>query len=305
METCRQLLALLLMQSISAEFAYDFNSTALDCGIRRMILSRANNLFPHKARETFDSLELERLCGDGPPTRKNHVAPSFDLAPSGTLQFFVDAEDGNDASQGSTTDPFATVYRALNAAREAERTEGQEKTIVLKAGIHFLNETMALTTADSGLTITNAPGEEAWLSGGKLVPTTTPWKPSSKEANIWEADLSTLGLDDVPGLYSLAPHRRYIRARYPNADAETTQWGYASAGRYNFSLPSGSVEEWWKPAKGKVPSMRSTDFSKAGNPSGVVKNDSTMAEYNMWGTGDGGVCADVWTGTSYWCSGQY
>jgi hypothetical protein len=26
-----------------------------------------------------------------------------------------------------------------------------------------------------------------------------------------------------------------------------------------------------------------------------------MDEYNMWGTGDGGVCGDVWTGTSYWC----
>jgi hypothetical protein len=262
---------LLAVLQVTVSAKYDFDSKALDCGVRRVILGRANKLFPNKARETFDSLELEGLCGDTPPKRVSHVAPSFDLGAE-SLRFYVDPLEGNDFTsfKGTVGAPFATVYRALKAARDVDISEGEQKTIVLKAGIHFLNETMALTAADSGTTITNAPGEEAWLSGGKLLPATTLWKPSATKANIWEADLSALGLDDVPGLYSCDPHRRYTRARYPNADAETTQWGYASVGRYNFSLPSGSVEEWWKPAKGKVPTMRKVDFSKAGNPSGTV-----------------------------------
>jgi hypothetical protein len=40
------------------------------------------------------------------------------------------------------------------------------------------------------------------------------------------------------------------------------------------------------------------------NPSGHVKNDSTMSEYNTWASGKGGVCDTVWAKgePSYWCS---
>jgi hypothetical protein len=62
-------------------------------------------------------------------------------------------------------------------------------SIVLKAGIHFLNDTMELGPSDSGLTITGPPTSEgqAWVSGGIPLKTTwTKWtSPVNASWNIW------------------------------------------------------------------------------------------------------------------------
>jgi hypothetical protein len=39
-------------------------------------------------------------------------------------------------------------------------------TIVLREGIHFLEETLQFRKPDSGFTMTSYPGEQAWISGG-------------------------------------------------------------------------------------------------------------------------------------------
>ena len=61
--------------------------------------------------------------------------------------------------------------------------------------------------------------------------------------------------------------------------------------------------EWHKPSAGEVPTFETIDLSVA-NPSGYIKNDSTMSEYNTWTSGHGGVCDTVWDkgSPSYWCS---
>ncbi len=81
--------------------------------------------------------------------------------------FFV-APNGSDAAAGTEAAPFRTVSHAVTASRHAKNA-----TILLRAGVHFLSETIALTIEDSGLTIQNYECEEAWLSGG--IPITTSW----------------------------------------------------------------------------------------------------------------------------------
>ena len=95
-------------------------------------------------------------------------------------------------------------------------------TIVLKGGIHYLgggNGTLHLDQTDSGLTIMSAPGEMAYISGGKLLSRLS-WvraEHPSKGA-IWAADLSGFGnLGGVRGLFTI-DGERFVRARYPNAN---------------------------------------------------------------------------------------
>lgn len=116
---------------------------------------------------------------------------------------------------------------------------------------------------------------------------------------MWETALP--GVSDVPGLFLVEPHIRFTKSRYPNANAETAQWGYASVLRDQYSLAAEAVSEWWKPPKGALPDFDFIDLSVPGNPSGAVKNDSTMDGYNTYSSGRGGVC-NLWTGDSYWCS---
>lgn len=53
--------------------------------------------------------------------------------------------------------------------------------------------------------------------------------------------------------------------------------GYASPGRVDVCINASAVMEWHKPAVGEVPTFVTVDLSKP-NPSGYIKNDSTMDE---------------------------
>ena len=306
-----------------------FNTTELDCGVRRLVAERVRSLQPWRRsfRDVFDALQLELLCGDRPEdagpvplTSSNtlgHPSVGFPtdrqfLEIDDSVFFVSSAGDGDDIDgNGDQQHPFATLSMALRAARNANRTKSR-RTIVLREGIHFLNSTLVLGPDDSGTTITAAAGEEVWISGGVQLPIGADWKPAQDGigvAGTWQIDLPQT-VKEVPGLFSLKStdrpnvyiHNRYTRARFPNADAEVVQWGYSSAGRYNFSLPAGVVSEWHKPSPGGAqPIYEYVDLSVSGNPSGVVKNDSTMQEYNTWGQGHGGVCSSVWSEPSYWC----
>ena len=122
-----------------------------------------------------------------------------------------------------------TVSEAVAIAR-ATAPAGAHKRIVLSPGVHFLgwNGTMELGEADSGLTVTSGPEGQAWLSGGVPLGTDLAWK--AGDNGVWSASLKGKlppgATVDV--LLRLEPHTRVERARYPNADTETAQWGYSS-----------------------------------------------------------------------------
>ncbi|KAL3936175.1 MAG: hypothetical protein SGBAC_008457 [Bacillariaceae sp.] len=234
--------------------------------------------------------------------------------------------DGDDDSQeGSEKRPFASFERALEATRTFTQDFMQKmassnnndnlsnlsnlnnvgpipnRTIILHEGIHYLGHTVVLTPMDSNLTIRNAPGDDAWFSGGKLIqPADVDWTRTEANENIWMASLARTKIEEVTGLFTLKEqdhhHQRMTLARFPNADVEA--WDHPN--RY---VSRNDVSEWILPPFGNVPEFYSIDLTKPDNPTGHVKNDSIMDQYNSYGTGQGGACATVWGDEpSYWCS---
>ena len=106
-------------------------------------------------REAFDALELSK-CGVDPPSFGRRARQLPALAAGST--FYVDFTNGDDGKAGSADAPFKTIAKGVSAARAATT---KPATIVLRAGVHFLADTINLTPEDSGLTITADPSAKA------------------------------------------------------------------------------------------------------------------------------------------------
>jgi len=139
------------------------------------------------------------------------------VAPVDAEHWFHVARTGNDASTGAQGDPFATIERAIVAARlETERPVH----IVLAPGTHRPKQTIVLGPQDSGLTIEAAEKGTATIGGGRVV---TGWRPY--KGKIVQADLSTLGLPDVSFRELYYNGKRQPLARVPNLDPEHPRTG--------------------------------------------------------------------------------
>ena len=212
------------------------------------------------------------------------------------------ATGGNDAGAGSESAPFSTIHRALAATRAATRADdglAAPKAIVLQAGVHYLNATIQLGAADSGLTITAAPGAEGQVtvSGGVLLtPTWTKSARSSKQSafTIYETPVPST-ISEMRGLTTLNPHRRVTRAREPNADptegAElcTKCWHNGVANWHHDETCVGTAATVYK-------DLRACDDHSLLPDGQPCKNDSAMWNtYNTYSNGHGGCCA-AWSG---------
>lgn len=114
------------------------------------------------------------------------------------LQIFAKADiwvspSGNDAADGSATQPKATLHAALRQARELRRLNDSSVkggiTIHLKAGNYTLYEPVFIRpedsgTADSPTKIVSESAEKAIINSGLAL---TNWK--KRRDNIWEADV--------------------------------------------------------------------------------------------------------------------
>ena len=268
--------------------AQDGAKGALECGYRKLAFEHAQKLQPwlssEQKKDIFEALELGTSCGEHPPDITSVAAKKVESTVDADRSIIVDS---------------ASIGGVAAALRELRSSGGKKDTIVLKAGVHFLNETLVLGPADSGTTITAAPGADAWLSGGMPLGKLK-WSPSN--GPVWAASLKGTGIDAVPGLFTLASHERFVRARFPNANPEHACWGYSCPDKDQWSLNSDQVAEWIKPPPGPPPTPTTYDFTALPNAAGVIKNDSAQGPYNTWTAGDGELCATVWKGQSYWCS---
>jgi hypothetical protein len=148
-------------------------------------------------RRLFDALQLE-ACGVTPPTPLlgDEWAPppavpgSSSSSSAGRTLFVVPSS----AARRSTL--AAETFGSIEAAVRASRALAKPLTIALREGVHFLAGPVQLGPADSGLTIRNAGGERAVVSGG--VNLTTAWIPSAACTGCWEASLKV-------GLYPQYP----------------------------------------------------------------------------------------------------
>ena len=211
-----------------------------------------------------------------------NTVPRFPLPSTSSTAFYVDAIKGSDSNSGSESSPFKTILKAVSASRSIGPASC---TIVLREGTFYLSETVQLGAEDSGLSIQNYPGEEVWVSGGKVL--TPNWEVynTTKPANIYKADMSGAGLSSVTGLR--VNTKRAIRARFPNADPELGFGSTLQASKWMPpTLPSNPDEEVY-PNEPKRTSSDSFQFYQLGI-GGPCKNFDPPAGYWCGNMTEGG-----------------
>eukprot|EP01048_Picozoa_sp_COSAG05_P013178 COSAG05_NODE_1380_length_5022_cov_25.282348_1_plen_505_part_00 len=190
------------------------------------------------------------------------------------LIFHVSAVGGDDSNPGTSPGkPLATIHAAVHAARSssAAAVATRRRRVLLHRGTHYLQETLVLGAADSGLIIesadhyygSNRGGIEAdgelanatVLSGGVPLANLS-WRPSTRcraagcmEAKLSPATARTLFENTIPGLRRNG--RRAIRGRFPNADPETAMSADALHGWIS------QKTEWRRPPGHAAPSASS------------------------------------------------
>ena len=132
-----------------------------------------------QSRAVYDALQLGSAnCTKGyravpPPHSLNpDPAPRTVGYSHAAGSIYVDAAKGSDSAAGTESAPLKTVEAALAKSRHGSPSPA---SIVLRGGTYYLKETIALTAADSGLTIESYSGETAELSGAHPL-TSLEWK---------------------------------------------------------------------------------------------------------------------------------
>ena len=172
----------LLLGFVTADIRSSF-----DCKMRQLAISFAQKIQPFRSHEAFVDIaaalngtrEKPSDCNViAPPATSRSSASRFVQEPlvefRGGIICYVDPLNGNDQSgDGSLNNPFKSLPPALAATRASP---GPNDTIVLREGILYDTPTLVLGVQDKGLKIQAYPGEEAWVSGGKLLRGLN-WKP--------------------------------------------------------------------------------------------------------------------------------
>jgi hypothetical protein len=161
-----------------------------ECAWRRLAYRFAATLpaaavSPAVLADVFDALQLAGLCNASlpapvaPPLAAENAAVAAAAAAADALApptraagstLYVDASGGSDANSGSESAPLRHLAYAVAKARGLP----PPATVVLRGGPpHRLNETLELTSADSGLSIVAYPGEQPVVSGGYLLNTSS------------------------------------------------------------------------------------------------------------------------------------
>jgi hypothetical protein len=293
---------------------------ATDCAIRQLAWEYGRKLQPARGgfQTLYDALQLGACNVTRPPAAAELdeiFAPLAEPIPrvSGQRVLFVDTAAHAD-------DGAAGTYATLAGAVAASRGLPKPLTIALRAGTHHLPRTVDLTAADSGLTIRNAPGERAEVSGGRNL--TTKWRPSSRCKGCWEASLKGQ-VTNVPGLRRDGV--REIRARFPNYDPErdaviggehlihdghvgwvnaTTTWVAQGSGGMN-----GVPGPWPPTAQATTHVISAEDWPGVEWPMNITTNGAGRPDMwtgeGGWGqfwVGVGGTCIDRSPPAGYWCS---
>ena len=289
MKFCNVLLPFVLVMIFCNESLGDKQS--FDCKMRQLGLDFAHKIHPFLSRAHFQEMadalngaEEAQNCSvtvpswyGHPQNLQNTFHDHFPPQEDSTTMYYVDAVKGHDANSGNMNSPFKTITWAVEASRQSSL----KSTIILRGGIFFLTETIALDARDKGLVIKSYPGEKVWISGGKVI--TPRWEKydvnPSKGTNIYKTNVSAV--KEVPGLR--INNKRGIRARYPNADPEL---GFGS---------KLLADKWLPPA---TPPQPDTEV----NPDQPFRNSSVS--FKKYQLGIGGTCNDFDPPAGYWCGNR-
>ena len=170
---------------------------------------------------------------------------------SQAAEFYV-APDGSDAGPGTITQPFATLRRAQQAARQAAGRE--PVSVSLRAGIYYLPETFVLTSEDSGtktapVTYQAYQKEQAVISGGLRL-----------QQLRWEPYRDGIMKATVPA--GLATDQLFVNgerqpmARYPNFDPNVRHFnGFAAD-----AISPERAARWADPRGGFIHAMHAAEW---------------------------------------------
>lgn len=131
----------------------------------------------------------------------------------------VVSPNGDDANPGTLALPMRSIQLAADLA--ATRPGAHGKTVLLRDGVHYIQDTIYLTATHSGVAIRAYPGEAPTVSGGvkldvvwkRYTATSGPCAAAGSACNLWKADVAGM-VTEVPGLQ--IDGVRATRARYPN-----------------------------------------------------------------------------------------
>ncbi len=175
-------------------------SAEYDCSWRELAVPYALKIQPSlsqaQQKQLHDALQLSTLCAKPfVPVATPPAPPVAQLLAStamgGRPELFVDASKGSDSNTGTQALPFRTIEKALEASRMLKHGIADAPVISLRAGTFFLNQTLRLSAADSGLTIAAYQHETAVISGG--VPLTElKWTKSAANPKIWVTPIKEL-----------------------------------------------------------------------------------------------------------------
>ncbi|MDR2385315.1 MAG: PDZ domain-containing protein [Tannerella sp.] len=147
------------------------------------------------------------------------------------------SSEGNDRHPGTKAQPVASVGKAIQTVRSAKRGKA---TIVLRQGVHYLEEPVTILPSDPEIRFTAMRGEKATVSGARLL-TDLQWKPC--KGRIMQTKIEQDGIL-FDRLY--VNGRQQPSARYPDFDV--------TASHYNGAAPDAiappRVQSWKKPAGG-------------------------------------------------------
>ncbi|MEI6499974.1 MAG: right-handed parallel beta-helix repeat-containing protein, partial [Armatimonadota bacterium] len=230
---------------------------------------------------------MATMAAAATPSITLYVAPGGKDAWSGRLE----------ASNAAGSDgPFATLARAVKAAREARRGGRKDVQVLVRGGTYRLAETLVFSPEDSGakdhpVLYAAYPNERPVLSGGRPI---TQWRKGEGElGKLWVADVT-------PGWYFtrlFVNGERRTRSRTPNTD-NWNQWLKVVAGgppeadapegmgSRQFQFPGGTVRNWSNPGDVEInslPSYRYANFIcpvESVNEATSMVTMTSMAYYN-------------------------
>eukprot|EP00040_Diaphanoeca_grandis_P037072 m.239728 g.239728 ORF g.239728 m.239728 type:complete len:857 (-) comp33750_c0_seq3:147-2717(-) len=283
-----------------------------DCSIRQQVWQFGKAIAPNQGNfdDLHDAMQLQNGCNIS-STQDRRAAdisrmstakwlpPSFAI-PQQHVVYADPTDKGNDSNDGSEGSPFHTILRALTATR-ALPTQ-LTKTIILRAGVFFVQKTIILGLHDSNLVIQNFAGEMVSVSGG--IELTPSWQkhPSPRSSSTFVTPLPS-NVEDVLGLR--VNGFRAIRARFPNiANAET----------HSSIIPlDGWIRDktkWLPPIVPPTPAIEvnssASDWPSVTWPmnesGGVPPMETGAGDQGLYTMGIGGPCEEMSPSYGYSCS---
>ena len=271
----------------------------LECKVRTLAYQYGEKIQPFRSQQkTYDALNINHYCGTQQPQKKQnkqdfvyHInSPINDDASVYTV--YVDPINGNDNNNGDINNPFKTIYKALNNVR-SQKSNTLNKQIIIRKGMIFLNERIILSpmTFDNNLLIRSYPNENVTISGGVLLNNTNiKWErynDGNSSHNIWmtKIDSSLLYNNTILSLFTLSPHTRLTRARFPNGHVDVFNQG-------NYYINPYQIDTWWTlpPDLNSKPTQFFKDLSNCSQTQPCLPYSSN-APYDTFTDGSNGLCS--------------